>query len=93
MHQLCRPGEAEPGHATAGLAIMVATFQEWCRTMQREETETDAGLAISGEKAFYIIVKAREFDEKDAPSDPGSGSNPSDDKEVDILEDYRDDPT
>jgi hypothetical protein len=60
--------------------------------MQREKTETDAGLAISGEKAFYIIVMAREFDEKVAPSDPGSGSNPLDDKEVDILQDYRDDP-
>jgi hypothetical protein len=55
--------------------------------MQREET--DAGLAVSREKAFYIIVKAREFDEKVAPSDPGSGSNPSDDKEVDILRGIR----
>ena len=61
--------------------------------MQREETERDAGLAISGEKAFYIITKAREFDEKVAPSDPDSGSNPSDDRNVDILEDYRNDPT
>jgi hypothetical protein len=43
-------------------------------------------LTISAEKAFFIIVKAREFDEKVAPSDPGSGSNPSDDKEVDVLE-------
>jgi hypothetical protein len=59
--------------------------------MEREEA--DAGLAISREKAFYIIVKAREFDEKVAPSDPQSGSNPSDDREVDILQDYRDDPT
>lgn len=61
--------------------------------MQREETEADAGLAISSEKAFYIIAKAREFDEKVAPSDPDSGSNPSDDRDVDILEDYRNDPT
>jgi hypothetical protein len=61
--------------------------------MERDDSTTDAGLTISREKAFYIIVKAREFDEKVAPSDPGSGSNPSDDDEVDILEDYRDDPT
>jgi hypothetical protein len=61
--------------------------------MQREETQADAGLAISSEKAFYIIAKAREFDEKVAPSDPDSGSNPSDDRDVDILEDYRNDPT
>jgi hypothetical protein len=63
--------------------------------MQHEDAEPDAdpGLTISREKAFYIIVKAREFDEKVVPSDPESGSNPSDDKDVDILEDYRDDPT
>ncbi len=61
--------------------------------MQREETEADAGLAVSSEKAFYIIAKAREFDEKVAPSDADSGSNPSDDRDVDILEDYRNDPT
>lgn len=50
-------------------------------------------LTISPERAFYIVVKAREFDEKVAPSDAESGSNPSDDKDVSILEAHGDDPT
>ena len=33
-------------------------------------------LTISAEKVFFIIVKARGFDEKVALSDPDSGSNP-----------------
>ena len=33
-------------------------------------------LTISPKKAFFIIVKAREFDEEVAPTDPDSGSNP-----------------
>jgi hypothetical protein len=48
-------------------------------------------LTISPETVFYIIVKAREFDEKVAPSDPDSGSNPADDHEVDVLEEEPDD--
>jgi uncharacterized protein DUF3775 len=48
-------------------------------------------LTISPETAFYIIVKAREFDEQVAPSDPESGSNPSDDRAVDVLEEDVDD--
>ena len=50
-------------------------------------------LAISVEKVFFIIVKAREFDAKEGVADPDSGSNPADDREVDILEDLPDDPT
>jgi hypothetical protein len=50
-------------------------------------------LQISGEKLFYIIVKAREFDAKVAPVEPHSGSNASDDGEAEILEDFADDPT
>ena len=49
-------------------------------------------LTISPEKAFFIIVKAREFDEQVAPTDPDSGSNPSDDREVDVLEEQADNP-
>ncbi len=58
-----------------------------------ENEETPPELALSAERAFFIIVKAREFDEKVAPAEPDPGSNPTDDKEVDILEDYADDPT
>ena len=54
--------------------------------IEQQDKETSDALTISAERAFFIIVKAREFDEKVAPSDPGSGSNPSDDKEVDVLE-------
>lgn len=50
-------------------------------------------LTVSPERVFFIIVKAREFDEKVASTDPDSGSNPSDDKGVDILEDFADDAT
>ncbi len=54
--------------------------------IEQQDEETSDVLTISVKKAFFIIVKAREFDEKVAPSDPDSGSNPSDDKEVDVLE-------
>lgn len=50
-------------------------------------------LTISPEKVCYIIVKAREYDEKEAVVDPESGSNPSDDKGVAVLEDFANDPT
>ena len=49
-------------------------------------------LTISPEKVFYIIVKAREFDAKDAVTDPSPGSNPSDDNERAVLEDHSNDP-
>jgi hypothetical protein len=48
-------------------------------------------LAISPEKVFFVIVKAREFDAKVENSDPDPGSNPSDDREIDVLEDRADD--
>jgi uncharacterized protein DUF3775 len=48
-------------------------------------------LTLSPETAFFIIVKAREFDEKVAPTDPDSGSNPADDREVDVLEEDAED--
>lgn len=50
-------------------------------------------LTVSPEKVFYILVKAREFDEKTEASDDSAGSNAADDGDVDILEDRPDDPT
>jgi hypothetical protein len=50
-------------------------------------------LKISPEKVCYIIVKAREFDGKVEIDDPEPASNPSDDKNIDVLEDLPDDPT
>lgn len=49
-------------------------------------------LAISAEKVAFIIEKAREFDVKEGNSDPDSGSNPTDDDAVDVLEDGGSDP-
>ncbi|MDR3528754.1 MAG: DUF3775 domain-containing protein [Rhizomicrobium sp.] len=43
-------------------------------------------LTITPDSAFAILLKAREFDVKVAESDPDSGSNPSDDGDVDALE-------
>ena len=58
---------------------------------RRDESEPIVSLAISSEKVCFIIVKAREFDVKDVASDPDSGSNPSDDADIDVLEDSADD--
>jgi hypothetical protein len=49
-------------------------------------------LAISTENVAFLIVKAREFDVKEANSDPDSGSNASDDNMIDVLEDNGSDP-
>jgi len=50
-------------------------------------------LGINPDKVCHVIVKAREFDAKEGVSDPDSGSNASDDRMADILEDFRDDAT
>src|SRR4051794_29173137 len=49
-------------------------------------------LAISTESVAFLIVKAREFGVKEANSDPDSGSNPTDDRMIDVLEDNGSDP-
>jgi hypothetical protein len=49
-------------------------------------------LAISVEKVGFLIEKAREYDVKEAASDPDSGSNGADDNMIDVLEDNGDDP-
>ena len=54
--------------------------------------DSDNVLTISPEKVFFAIVRAREFDAKDEVSEPDSGSNPSDDMDVAVLEDHDDDP-
>jgi Protein of unknown function (DUF3775) len=63
--------------------------------MQDEPGETaddEPVLAISPEKVCFIIVKAREFDAKDEVTEPDPASNPSDDKDVSVLEEHSDDP-
>ena len=49
-------------------------------------------LAISAEKVAFIIEKAREFDVKEAASDPDSSSNAADDDMMDVLDDDGSDP-
>jgi hypothetical protein len=49
-------------------------------------------LLISPEKVGFLIEKAREFDVKEADSDPDSGSNATDDRMIDVLEDNGCDP-
>ena len=49
-------------------------------------------LGISSEKVCYIIAKARQFEAKDVVADPDSGSNPTDDGVISVLEDQPDDP-
>ncbi len=61
--------------------------------MAEEQEGTAAELNVSLEKLCYIIVKAREFDAKVDPVEPDPGSNPSDDDQREVLEDYADDPT
>ncbi len=57
-----------------------------------EEEPAAVELNISIEKVCYIIIKAREFDAKVDPVEPDPGSNPADDSERVVLEDYGDDP-
>ena len=49
-------------------------------------------LGISSEKVCYIIGKARQLEAKDVVADPDSGSNPTDDGVISVLEDQPDDP-
>lgn len=64
------------------------------RSRQTQDTGDGDGpsLTISPEKVCFIIVKAREFDAKDEVTDPDSGSNPTDDGDIGVLEDHGDDP-
>lgn len=62
---------------------------------RRRVTDEDTpvvDLAISPETVCFLIVKAREFDVKEAVSEPDPGSNPTDDNDAGVLEDYGDDP-
>ncbi len=48
-------------------------------------------LALKPEAAFFMILKAREFHTKVDPVDPDEGSNPADDRAVDVLQFQPDD--
>jgi hypothetical protein len=59
---------------------------------RESEERAMPNLAISAEDVGFLIVKAREFDVKEANSDPDSGSNATDDNMIDVLEDNGCDP-
>jgi hypothetical protein len=54
--------------------------------------DEESPLTISPEKVCFVIIKAREFDAKDEITEPDPGSNPSDDRDIEILEAHEDDP-
>ncbi len=54
-------------------------------------TDLHPDLTLDPDTAFYLLLKAREFDAKQEAADPDEGSNPTDDKDVDILEFHDDD--
>ncbi|WP_293867702.1 DUF3775 domain-containing protein [uncultured Alsobacter sp.] len=45
------------------------------------------------DKICSLIRQARRFDVKEGVTDPASGSNPTDDNQIDVLEPTADDPT
>ena len=49
-------------------------------------------LSISSEKVCFLIVKARAFDVQDVDTELESGSNPTDDRMIDVLEESKDNP-
>jgi hypothetical protein len=49
-------------------------------------------LSISTEKVCFVVVKAREFDVKDVDTTLDDGSNPTDDRMIEVLEDRPEDP-
>jgi hypothetical protein len=52
----------------------------------------DIELSVSTEQICFIIAKAREFEVKDMPTIPDSGSNATDDHMVEVLEARANDP-
>jgi hypothetical protein len=49
-------------------------------------------LSIAAENVCFVIIKAREYDVKDAVTDPNDSSNATDDGMISVLEDHGDDP-
>jgi hypothetical protein len=61
------------------------------RTTSSPDKNEGPALITPVDKIAFIILKAREFDGKEADSDPDSGSNPIDDGGADVLEDKQGD--
>ena len=57
-------------------------------TKGKPEADTELPeLGVAPEKVRFVIVKARQFDAKEADSDPDEGSDAIDDGMADVLED------
>ena len=56
-----------------------------------DDSNGEDALTITPEQVCFIIVKAREFDVKEADDEQDSGSNPSDHREMEVLEDLPND--
>lgn len=61
--------------------------------VKREDITPSVTLSIDQGQLCFIIAKAKEFDAQVPPDDPDSGSNPTDDNAIDVLNDSADDPT
>lgn len=58
----------------------------------RDIPEPPADFAIDRETLAFIVLKARAFDALVAPDDPSDGSDATDDRFMDALEDEADNP-
>jgi hypothetical protein len=61
-------------------------------SVRPDEERTMPELAIAPDKVGFLIEKARQFDVKEAATDPDSGSNGADDGMIDVLQDSGKDP-
>src|SRR5512145_1385240 len=76
----------------AGRRIGASAMATRPRQIEIPSREDMPALAISSEKVCFVVFKAREFDAKDEVTEPDAGSNPSDDRMIDVLETHADDP-
>ncbi len=67
-------------------------MQSEAKPTEQTDNEDKSPLTISPEKVCFIIIKAKEFDAKDEVTEPDPGSNPSDDMDIEVLEEHEDDP-
>jgi hypothetical protein len=72
--------------------IKVTMMPERLKQPETANDEEESPLTISPEKVCFIIMKAKEFDAKDEVTEPNPGSNPADDRDIEVLEDHKDDP-
>src|SRR3546814_7520382 len=73
--------------------VIGRSVEQWRRIPVLEQAGAIAMQNISVDTVCYIIIKAREYDVKTAPVIRDPASNPSDDGEVEVLQDDPGDPT